>query len=63
MRTGLVTKKLGMTRVFTADGRHVPVTVLSLEGCRVVAQRAAGTIPHARRAGAHPLHTRGRAAR
>jgi len=36
MRTGLVAKKIGMTRVFAADGAHVPVTVLSLEGCQVV---------------------------
>ncbi|WP_317279137.1 50S ribosomal protein L3 [Kordiimonas aquimaris] len=39
MRTGLIAKKLGMTRVFNDDGRHVPVTVLQLEGCQVVAQR------------------------
>ena len=36
MRTGVVAKKIGMTRVFGADGAHVPVTVLSLEGCQVV---------------------------
>jgi large subunit ribosomal protein L3 len=36
MRTGLVAKKIGMTRVFGADGAHVPVTVLSLEGCQVI---------------------------
>ncbi|ADU12626.1 MULTISPECIES: 50S ribosomal protein L3 [Asticcacaulis] len=39
MRTGLLAKKLGMTRYFDAQGQHVPVTVLSLEGCQVVAQR------------------------
>jgi large subunit ribosomal protein L3 len=39
MRTGVIAKKMGMTRVFAADGAHVPVTVLSLEGCQVVAQR------------------------
>jgi len=39
MRTGLIAKKLGMTRFFDANGLHVPVTVLSLEGCQVVAQR------------------------
>ena len=39
MRTGLITKKMGMTRVFLEDGRSVPVTVLSLEGCQVVGQR------------------------
>ena len=39
MRTGVVAKKIGMTRVFGADGAHVPVTVLSLEGCQVVGVR------------------------
>ncbi len=39
MRTGLITRKLGMTRVFTEEGEHVPVTVLKLEKCQVVAQR------------------------
>ena len=39
MRTGLIAKKLGMTRFFDAEGQHVPVTVLSLDGCQVVAQR------------------------
>ena len=36
MRTGVIAKKLGMTRLFQDDGRHVPVTVLSLEGLQVV---------------------------
>ena len=36
MRTGVIARKIGMTRVFDADGAHVPVTVLSLEGCQVV---------------------------
>src|ERR1700761_8584216 len=39
MRTGVIAKKLGMTRFFDEAGTHVPVTVLSLEGCQVVAQR------------------------
>ncbi len=39
MRTGLLAKKVGMTRLFKEDGVHVPVTVLSLEGCQVVAQK------------------------
>lgn len=39
MRTGLITKKLGMTRVFNDAGQHVPVTVLQLDSCQVVAQR------------------------
>jgi large subunit ribosomal protein L3 len=39
MRTGLITRKLGMTRVFTEDGNHIPVTVLAVESCQVVAVR------------------------
>ena len=39
MRTGLIAKKLGMTRLFDEAGTHTPVTVLSLEGCQVTAQR------------------------
>ena len=39
MRTGVIAKKVGMTRLFQEDGRHVPVTVLSLEGNQVVARR------------------------
>ena len=39
MRTGVIAKKLGMTRFFDEAGQHVPVTVLSLEGCQVTAQR------------------------
>jgi len=39
MRTGLIAKKLGMTRLFDETGLHVPVTVLSLDGCQVVGQR------------------------
>jgi large subunit ribosomal protein L3 len=39
MRTGVIAKKVGMTRLFQADGRHVPVTVLSLEDNQVVARR------------------------
>lgn len=38
-RSGLIAKKLGMTRVFSETGEHVPVTVLSLEDCQVVGQR------------------------
>ena len=37
MRTGLIAKKLGMSRIFEADGTHVPVTVLSVDGLQVVA--------------------------
>jgi large subunit ribosomal protein L3 len=39
MRTGVLAKKLGMTRFFDEDGAHVPVTVLSLDGCQVTAQK------------------------
>ena len=39
MRTGVIAKKMGMTRLFQDDGRHVPVTVLQLEGVQVVARR------------------------
>ena len=38
-RSGLVAKKLGMTRIFTDEGVHVPVTVLALEGCQIVAHK------------------------
>ena len=39
LRSGVIAKKLGMTRVYAEDGSHVPVSVLSLEGCQVVAQK------------------------
>ncbi|HEU5094015.1 MAG TPA: 50S ribosomal protein L3, partial [Reyranella sp.] len=39
MRTGLLAQKLGMTRIFAADGNHVPVTVLKVDNCQVVAVR------------------------
>ena len=39
MRTGVIAKKLGMARFFDEGGVHVPVTVLSLEGCQVTGQR------------------------
>lgn len=39
MRTGLIARKEGMTRIFDAEGRHVPVTVLKVDGCQVVALR------------------------
>ncbi len=39
MRTGLLARKEGMSRVFMEDGSHLPVTVLSVEKCQVVAQR------------------------
>ncbi len=41
MRTGLLARKLGMTRLFQDDGTHVPVTVLHLDEVQVVAARTA----------------------
>jgi 50S ribosomal protein uL3 len=39
MRTGVIAKKLGMTRFFDEKGEHVPVTVLALDGCQVIDHR------------------------
>jgi large subunit ribosomal protein L3 len=39
MRSGLIARKLGMSRVFREDGTDLPVTVLHIDGCQVVAQR------------------------
>jgi len=39
MRTGLIARKEGMTRIFTADGQQVPVTVLKIDNCQVVGVR------------------------
>jgi len=39
MRTGVIARKLGMTRFFDEAGNHVPVTVLQLDGCQVVDHR------------------------
>lgn len=39
MRTGLIARKEGMTRIFDADGRHIPVTVLKVDNCQVTAVR------------------------
>ena len=41
MRTGVIAKKVGMTRLFQADGRHVPVTVLQMDDVQVVGRREA----------------------
>ena len=43
MRTGLLAKKLGMTRIFRDDGTHVPVTVLHVDDVQVVAARTEAT--------------------
>jgi large subunit ribosomal protein L3 len=39
MRSGVIAQKVGMTRVFTEAGEHVPVTVLKLANVQVLAQR------------------------
>src|SRR5438067_2419957 len=41
MSTGVIARKVGMTRLFQADGRHVPVTVLQLDDVQVVGRREA----------------------
>jgi large subunit ribosomal protein L3 len=41
MRTGLIAEKVGMTRIFDAEGAHVPVTVLKVDNCQVVQVRTA----------------------
>ena len=38
MRSGLVAQKIGMSRIFTDEGEHIPVTVLKVDNCQVVAQ-------------------------
>ena len=40
MRSGVIAQKVGMTRIFTDAGEHVPVTVLKLANCQVVAHRS-----------------------
>ena len=39
MRSGVIAQKMGMTRIFTDAGENIPVTVLKLENCQVVAHR------------------------
>src|SRR4030095_3757151 len=39
MRSGVIAQKIGMTRIFTDAGEHIPVTVLRLDNCQVVGQR------------------------
>jgi large subunit ribosomal protein L3 len=43
LRSGLITKKVGMTRIFNDAGQHVPVTVLQVEAAQVVAKRTEQT--------------------
>ena len=40
MRSGLIVKKVGMTRLYLEDGTHVPVTVLSLKDCQVISNQS-----------------------
>ena len=39
MRTGMIVKKMGMTRLYLSDGTHVPVTVLGIDSCHVVSNK------------------------
>ena len=39
MRSGVIAQKVGMTRIYNDAGEHVPVTVLKLENCQVIAHR------------------------
>ena len=39
MRSGVIAQKVGMTRVFTDDGNHIPVTVLKVDNCQVVSHK------------------------
>lgn len=41
LRSGIIAKKVGMTRLFMEDGKQIPVTVLQLDNLQVVAQRTA----------------------
>ena len=41
MRSGIIAQKVGMTRLFTPEGNHVPVTVLKVDSCEVVGVRSA----------------------
>lgn len=43
MRSGVIAKKKGMTRIFTESGVHIPVTVLHIDRCQVVAHRTQST--------------------
>jgi len=43
MRSGVIAQKMGMTRLFTEEGNHVPVTVLKVDNCQVVAVRTEET--------------------
>ncbi len=66
MRSGVIAQKLGMTRVFTDGGEHVPVTVLRLGQCQVVAHRTSdknGYVAMQLGSGTRKVKTVGRAER
>ena len=66
MRSGVIAQKVGMTRVFTEAGEHVPVTVLRLANCQVVAHRTkekAGYVALQLGAGARKVKTVNKAER
>ena len=42
MRTGLIAYKMGMTRVFDENNKHVPVTVLKIDNCKVIDVKTLG---------------------
>jgi large subunit ribosomal protein L3 len=65
-RTGIIARKLGMTRFFDEAGQHVPVTVLTLDGCQVVGHRTVekdGYVALALGAGAKKAKNTSKAAR
>src|SRR3984893_15550587 len=66
MRSGVIAQKVGMTRIFTDAGEHVPVTVLRLANCQVIGHRTKDTTacvaPH-RGAGSRKAKTLSRAER
>src|SRR5438067_12605002 len=66
MRSGVIAQKVGMTRIFTDAGEHVPVTVMRLANCQVVAHRIKdknGYVAVQLGAGARKINKLGKAAR
>src|SRR5659263_586905 len=49
MRSGVIAQKVGMTRIFTDAGEHIPVTVLKLDNCQVVGKPKAKRLTRADR--------------
>ena len=54
MRSGVIAQKVGMTRIFTEAGEHVPVTVLKLDNLQVL------VAPHGREERLHRASARRR---